>query len=82
MNNNLKEVLLGILYGVITMLFMIGLIPATLVSSILGCVVAMLAILRIRKRTKEEKSVKYFTISYMAVVIIVILLLNSLSISA
>lgn len=82
MNYKLKEILLGIAYAIVTMLFMIGLLPWTLVSSIIGCVVAMLAILRIRKKTRKEEDVKYFTISYMAVVIICMLLLNSLSISA
>ncbi len=81
MNYKLKEILLGIAYAIVTMLFMIGLLPWALVSSIIGCVVAMLAILRIRKKTRKEEDVKCFTISYMAVVIICMLLLNSLSIS-
>lgn len=82
MNYKLKEILLGIAYAVVTMLFMIGALPWTLVSNIVGCAVAMLAIVRIRKKTKAEEPVKYFTISYMAVVIAVILVINSLSISA
>ncbi len=81
MNYKLKEILIGIAYAVVTMLFMIGLVPWEMVSSIIGCVVAMLAILRIRKKTRKEEDVKYFTISYMAVVIICMLLLNSLTIS-
>ena len=82
MNDKLKEALLGVLYGLVTMLFMIGLIPQKMLSSIFGCVVAVFAIWRIRKRTGAKKDVGFFTISYMAVIIILILLLNSLSISA
>ena len=72
MNYKLKEILLGIAYSIVTMLFMIGLLPWTLVSSVIGCGVAMLAIRRIRKKT----------ISYMAVIIISMLILNSLSAAA
>lgn len=79
MNYKLKEILLGIAYGAVTMLFMIGMLPWTLVSSVIGCVVAMLAIWRIRRKTRREEDVKFFTISYMAVVIISMLILNSLS---
>lgn len=82
MNYKLKEILLGVAYGVVTMLFMIGLLPWTLISSVLGCVVAMLAILRIRKKKNADESVLHFTVSYMAVVIIAMLLLNSISVSA
>ncbi len=82
MNGKLKEIILGILYGTVTMLFMIGLLPWALVSSILGCVIALLAILRIRKRKNAGEDATHFTVSYMAVVIICMLLLNSLSISA
>lgn len=82
MNYKLKEILLGIAYAVVTMLFMIGMLPWTLVSSIIGCVVAMLAILRIRKKTRMEEDVKFFTISYMAVIIISMLILNSLQAAA
>lgn len=82
MSYNLKEVLLGIAYGIVTMLFMIGLLPWAMVSSVLGCVVAMLVIWRIRKKTKKEENVTFFTVSYMAIIIISILLINSLSISA
>lgn len=82
MNEKLREILLGIAYGIITMLFIIGLLPWSLVSSILGCVVAVIAIWRIRKKMREEEDVKYFTISYMAVVIVIMLLINSLSIGA
>lgn len=82
MNYNLKEVLLGIAYGIVTMLFMIGLLPWAMVSSVLGCMVAMLAIWRMRKKMKKEETVTFFTVSYMAIIIISILLINSLSISA
>ena len=82
MNYKMKEILLGIVYGVVTMLFMIGLLPWSLVSSIIGCGVAMVAIFRIRKRTRKEEDVKFFTVSYMALIVISMLLLNSLSISA
>ena len=82
MNEKLKEILLGITYGIVTMLFIIGLLPWSLVSSILGCVIAVLAIWRIRKRMNAEESVKYFTISYMVVVIVIMLLINSLSTGA
>ena len=80
MNEKIKEILLGITYGIVTMLFTIGLLPWTLVSSILGCVVAVFAIWRIRKRMGAEKSVKHFTISYMAVIVLAMLFINSLSI--
>jgi len=80
MNEKLKEILFGILYGIVTMLFIVGILPWSLVSSILGCVVAMLAILRIRKKMQAEESVKYFTISYMAVIIVAMLFINSLSV--
>ena len=80
MNEKLKEILLGIAYGIVTMLFIVGILPWSLVSSILGCVVAMLAILRIRKKMQAEESVKYFTISYMAVIIVAMLFINSLSV--
>ena len=80
MNEKVKEILLGITYGIITMLFIIGLLPWSMVSSILGCVVAVIAIWRIMKKTRAEESVKHFTISYVAVIIVVMLLINSLSI--
>ena len=82
MNENLKEILLGVLYGIITMLFMIGMLPWSLVSSLIGCGIAMLAVWRIRKRMRAGDSVRCFTVSYMAVVIVAMLLLNSLSIGA
>lgn len=82
MNYKLKEILLGIVYGVVTILFMIGMLPWALVSSIIGCVVAMLAILRIRKKKNAGESVVHFTVSYMTVVILATMFLNSLSISA
>lgn len=80
MNEKVKEILLGITYGIITMLFIIGLLPWSMVSSILGCVVAVIAIWRIMKKTRAEESVKHFTISYVSVIIVVMLLINSLSI--
>ena len=82
MNEKLKEILLGIVYGIVTMLFMIGILPWSLVSSIVGCMVAMLAILRIKKGTSEKKNVVFFTLSYMVFIVVSMLLLNSLSISA
>ncbi|MBR5517792.1 MAG: hypothetical protein IKV86_02060 [Clostridia bacterium] len=82
MNTKLKEVLLGILYSIFTILFLIGMLPWLLVSRIVACVIAMLAIRRIRKRKNNNENVSYFTISYMAVIIICILLLNSISIGA
>ena len=82
MNGNLKEILVGIGYGIVTMLFMIGLVPSRMLSSILGCLIAVFAIIRIRKRTKAEEKVACFTISYMAVIVIFVLLLNSISVSA
>ncbi len=82
MNAKLKEILLGILYSIFTILFLIGLLPWDLVSRIVACVIAMLAIRRIRKRKKNNENVSYFTISYMALIIICILLLNSISIGA
>lgn len=82
MNEKLREILLGVAYGIVTMLFVMGLLPWALVSSILGCVVAVLAIRRIRKKMSAEESVKHFTISYVAVVIIIMLFVNSLSIGA
>ena len=82
MNTKLKEVLLGILYSIFTILFLIGMLPWLLVSRIVACVIAMLAIRRIRKRKNNNENVSYFTISYMALIIICILLLNSISIGA
>lgn len=82
MNDKLKEVLLGILYSVFTILFLIGLLPWELVSKIVACVIAMLAIRRIRKRKNNQENVSCFTISYMAVIVVCILLLNSISIGA
>ncbi len=82
MNYKLKEILLGVLYATVTMLFMLGMLPWTMVSSIFGCIVAMLAILRIRKKARNEENVAFFTVSYMAVIIVSMLLLSSLSISA
>ena len=82
MNSKLKEVLLGILYSALTILFIIGLLPWDLVSRIVACVIAMLAIMRIRKRKNNNENVSYFTISYMAVIVIFILLFNSISIGA
>lgn len=82
MNAKLKEILLGILYSIFTILFLIGLLPWDLVSRIVACVIAMLAIRRIRKRKNNNENVSYFTISYMALIIVCILLLNSISIGA
>ena len=83
MNAKLKEILLGILYSIFTILFLLGMIPPwELVSRIVACVIAMLAIRRIRKRKNNNENVSYFTISYMALIIICILLLNSISIGA
>lgn len=82
MNKKLKEILLGVAYAVVTMLFIIGALPWTLVSSIIGCVVAMLAIWRIKKKMRAEEDVKYFTVSYVAVIVVIMLFINSLSIGA
>ncbi len=82
MNKKISEILLGIAYGIVTMLFVMGLLPWAMVSSILGCVIAMLAIWRIRKKMRAEESVRHFTISYTAVIIIFMLFINSLSIGA
>lgn len=82
MNHKLKEILLGIGLAVLTMLFMIGLLPWELISSLLGCVVAMVAVWRIRKRKNAGETVVHFTVSYIAVIIIAMLLLNSITISA
>ncbi len=82
MNYKLKEILLGVAYGVVTMLFMLGLLPWALASSVMGCVTAMLAILRIRKMKNAGKNVACFTVSYMLVIIICMLLINSVSISS
>ena len=82
MKTEFKEILLGLLYGFVTIICLLGITPWTMVSSILGCVVAMFAIIRIRKRKNEEKPVAYFTVSYMAVIIVCVLLINSISISA
>ena len=82
MSKNVKEILLGISYGIVTMLFIIGLLPWTMVSKILGCVVAVFAIWRIMKMMRAEESVKHFTISYMSVIIVAMLFLNSLSVGA
>lgn len=82
MNKKVKEILLGITYGIITMLFMIGLLPWTMVSSIMGCVIAVVAIWRIMKKTRAEESAKHFTISYVAVIVVAMLIINSLSIGA
>ena len=82
MNEKLKEILLGILYSVLTILFLVGLLPWDLVSRIVACVITMLAIMRIRKRKNNKENVSCFTISYMAVIVISILLLNSISIGA
>lgn len=82
MNKKLNEILLGVAYAVVTMLFIIGALPWTLVSSIIGCVVAMLAIWRIKKKMRAEEDVKYFTVSYVAVIVVIMLFINSLSIGA
>lgn len=78
MNLKIKEVLKGILYGVVTMIFMIGALPWDLVSKIIGCIIAMLAIRRIKKLTAEGKSVASFTVSYIAVIILTTLFLTPL----
>ena len=76
MNTKLSEILKGVGCGVATMLFMIGLLPWDLVSKIIACVIAMLAIMRIRKMQTNGESVAAFTISYIAVIIVVMILLN------
>lgn len=78
MKEKLKEIFLGIFYGIVTMLFMIGLLPADLVSKIFGCIVAMLAIYRIRKKMEEGQKPVSFTVSYVFVIILSTILINSL----
>ena len=76
MNSKISEILKGVGCGVATMLFMIGLLPWDLVSKIIACVIAMLAIMRIRKMQANGESVAAFTVSYVAVIIVVMLVLN------
>lgn len=76
MNKKLSEILKGIGCGIATMLFMIGLLPWDLVSKIIACIIAMLAILRIRKMQGNGEPVAAFTVSYVAVVIVVMIILN------
>lgn len=78
MKNNMKEILFGFLYGVVTMLFMIGLLPADLVSKIIGCVVAVLAILRMKKKMDAGEKPVYFTVSYVFVIVFVTVIISSL----
>lgn len=78
MKNNMKEILLGFLYGAVTMLFMIGLLPADLVSKIIGCVVAVLAILRMKKKMDAGEKPVCFTVSYVFVIVFVTAVISSL----
>lgn len=77
--SNKRELITGILYGIATILFLIGLLPWDMISKIIACIFAVLAIRRIRSNIRENKSVKVFTISYVAVIVVSILLLNALS---
>lgn len=76
MNRKLSEILKGIGGGIATMLFMMGLLPWDLVSKIIACVIAMIAIMRIRKMQNNNESVAAFTVSYVAVIVVVMLVLN------
>ena len=82
MSNKIKDVLKGVGLAFLTMVCMLGITPWTLVSSILGCVVAVFVIWRIFKRKKEELPVVHFTVSYVAAIVIFVIILNSISISA
>jgi len=75
---NVKELLLGFLYGFGTMLFLIGMLPWELVSKIIACVIAMLAILRIRKKAPANK---VFAGGYIGFVAVCMILLNLISTS-
>ncbi|MBR0276847.1 MAG: hypothetical protein IJQ50_00080 [Clostridia bacterium] len=63
---NVREVFLGLLFGLITVLFMIGLLPWDMISKIIACIIAMLAILRINKKA-PEKDFAYSYIAFIAV---------------
>lgn len=76
MKDKLIEFLKGIGLGVVTMLFMIGMLPWDLVSKLIGCAVAVVVIRRIRKRTNEQLPVGWFTAGYVAVIVVVTLLLS------
>lgn len=82
MSNKIKDVLKGVGLAFLTLVCMLGITPWTLVSSILGCVVAVFVIWRIFKRKKEELPVAHFTVSYVATIMIFVIILNSISISA
>lgn len=76
MKYELKEILIGILYGILTMLFMIGMLPWDLVSKLIGCIIAMFAVWRIKNKMRDGVAAAPFTVSFMAVVIIITLLLS------
>ena len=76
MKEKLMELLKGIGLGVVTMLFMIGMLPWDLVSKLIGCAVAVVVIRRIRKRTNEKLPVGLFTTGYVGVIIVVTILLS------
>lgn len=82
MNSKIKDILKGIGLALLTMICMLGVTPWTLVSSVLGCIVAVFVIWRIFKRKKEELPVVHFTVSYVVAIIIFVIVLNSISISA
>lgn len=83
MKTNVIETLKGAGMGFVTILFMVGIIPnADFVSKLLGCAVAMAAVWRIRKKTAEKQPVGCFTVGYISVVVVLILLVNLISAGA
>ena len=73
---NAKEIMLGLIYGIITVLFMLGILPWEMFTKIFACIVAMAAIFRIRKKMNLGQKPTAFTISYVAVLALSTVLLS------
>ena len=79
----IKEFLIGAAYALVTMIFMVGIIPnADFVSKILGCVVAMLAVWRIRKKTAAGEKPAAFAAGFVTVAAVLTILIRLISAGA
>lgn len=79
----IKEFLKGAAYALVTMLFMVGIIPnADFVSKIIGCVIAMLAVWRIRKKTAAGEKAGAFAAGFVSVAAVLTIIIRLISAGA
>lgn len=77
---NFKEFAKGAGYALVTIIFMLGIIPnADFLSKIAGCAVAMLAVWRIHKKTASGGKAGAFAAGYVSLVALLVLFIRLIS---